>query len=134
VDKAGQTVDFYLSEHRDTEAAKRFFRRAIVRCRTPRKVTLDGYQASHRAVQALKDEGRMPPRTEVRSCAYLNNVVEQDHRRVKSRVGPMLGFRRFAHAAIVIAQKLRKGQLNVHRLLKRTPRDVHDLWMAVSVA
>src|ERR671918_1916187 len=31
VDKAGQTVDFFLSEHRDTEAAKRFFRRAILR-------------------------------------------------------------------------------------------------------
>jgi hypothetical protein len=28
VDKEGQTVDFYLSEHRDIEAAKAFFRKA----------------------------------------------------------------------------------------------------------
>jgi transposase-like protein len=27
---------------------------------------------------------------------YLNNIVEQDHRRVKSRVGPMLGFKRLS--------------------------------------
>ena len=44
----------------------------------------------------------MPQHTEVRSCVYLNNIVEQDHRRVKSRVGPMLGFKRFANATIVI--------------------------------
>jgi transposase-like protein len=139
VDKTGQTVDFYLSEHRDTEAAKRFFRRAVLCCGPPKKVTLDGYQASHRAVDELKREGWIPPRTEVRSCVYLNNIVEQDHRRVKSRVGPMLGFKRFGNAAIVItgielAQKLRKGQFNIHRLVKHTPGDVHDLWVAVLMA
>ena len=32
---------------------------------------------------------------QIRNCPYLNNVVEQDHRRVKSRVAPMLGFKRF---------------------------------------
>jgi IS6 family transposase len=109
------------------------------RCGTPTKVTLDGYQASQRAVKELKDEGLLPARTEVRTCAYLNNIVEQDHRRVKSRVGPMLGFKRFGNAAIVIAgielaQKLRKDQFNIHRLVKRAPGDVHDLWMAVLVA
>jgi transposase-like protein len=66
VDKAGQTVDFYLSEHRDVKAAKRFFRRAIVRLGAPKKVTLDGYQAAHRAVEELKEEGLIPPYSEVR--------------------------------------------------------------------
>jgi hypothetical protein len=47
--------------------------------------------------------------------------------------------RRHRDAAIVItgielAQKLRKGQFKIHRLLKRAPGDVHDLWMAVLVA
>lgn len=50
-------MDFYLSELRDTEAAKAFFRRALLRCGTPKKVTLDGYQAVHRAVEELKREG-----------------------------------------------------------------------------
>jgi hypothetical protein len=48
----------------------------------------------------------------------------------------MLGFKRFANAAIVItgielAQKLRKGQFKVHRLVKRAGGDARDLWMAV---
>jgi putative transposase len=32
---------------------------------------------------------------QVRSCQYLNNVIEQDHRRVKQRIRPMLGFNQF---------------------------------------
>jgi transposase-like protein len=34
---------------------------------------------------------------------YLNNMVEQDHRRVESRVSPMLGFKTFQHARRVLA-------------------------------
>jgi transposase-like protein len=34
---------------------------------------------------------------------YLNNIVEQDHRRVKRRLRPMLGLKSFGHAAITIA-------------------------------
>jgi transposase-like protein len=34
----------------------------------------------------------------IRCCQYLNNVVEQDHRRIKSRVQPMLGFKKFSNA------------------------------------
>ena len=54
----------------------------------------------------------------IRSCQYLNNIVEQDHRRVKFRLQPMLGFQRFYHAQRVIAgvelaQKIHKGQFAV---------------------
>jgi len=49
---------------------------------------------------------------------HLNNIVEQDQRRVKSRVGPMLGFKRFFNARHVVAgvelvQKIVKGQFDV---------------------
>ena len=50
-------------------------------------ITLDGYAASHRAVATLKTSGILPRRVGVRSCKYLNNVVEQDHRRIKQRIG-----------------------------------------------
>jgi transposase-like protein len=36
----------------------------------------------------------------VRSSQYLNNLIEQDHRGVKSRTRPMLGFKNFKSAAI----------------------------------
>jgi hypothetical protein len=50
----------------------------------------------------------------------------------------MLGFKRFDHATIVIAGielawKIKKGQFNVHRLMKRAG-DIHDIWMAVLMA
>ena len=56
----------------------------------------------------------------IRSCEYLNNIVEQDHRRVKFRLQLMLGFRRFYNARGVIAgvelaQKIHKGQFTVQQ-------------------
>ena len=62
-------------------------------------ITLDGYAASHRAVDKLKTSGILPRRVRVRSCKYLNNVIEQDHRRIKQRIRPMLGFKRFEFIA-----------------------------------
>ena len=91
VDKAGRTVDFLLSRRRDMSAAKRFFSRATKQHGAPRVITLDGYAASHQAVAKLKTSGILPRRGQVRSCKYLNNVIKQDHRRIKQRVRPMLG-------------------------------------------
>jgi transposase-like protein len=52
VDKEGKTVDFLLRAKLDVAAAKAFFRRAFKsQGRLPRAITLDGYQASHRAAR-----------------------------------------------------------------------------------
>src|SRR5579863_2680434 len=45
VDKAGKTVDFYLSRKRDVNAAKAFLRKAMQGQRVPTKITLDAYAA-----------------------------------------------------------------------------------------
>jgi transposase-like protein len=118
VDKAGLTVDFLLSEHRDIAAAKRFFTKAVVRHGAPEKITLDGYRASHRAVAELQTEGGLPERLTIRTSRYLNNLIEQDHRRVKQRVRPMLGFGSFPTAEVTLTgielmQKMRKGQFEM---------------------
>src|ERR1043165_4958702 len=60
VDKEGKTVDFHLSRTRDVSAAKTFLLKAIRDQRTPAKITLDGYAASHRAVSDLKRTGGLP--------------------------------------------------------------------------
>jgi transposase-like protein len=57
--------------------------------RVPVKITLDAYAASHRAVREMKEDGELPCRVKVRSSQYLNNLGEQDHRRVKQRIRPM---------------------------------------------
>jgi putative transposase len=135
VDKAGRTVDFLLSRRRDMSAAKRFFSRATRQHGAPRVITLDGYAASHRAVAQLKTSEILPRRVQVRSCKYLNNVIEQDHRRIKQRVRPMLGFKRFEAAAMTIrgielAEKIKKQQFNLKPLTGKAIT-APDMWAAV---
>jgi transposase-like protein len=118
VDKTGQTVDFLLSEHRDVAAAKRFFIKAVGNNGVPEKITLDGCAASHRAVCELKADGGLPPALTVRTNRYLNNLIEQDHRRIKQRVRPMLGFGSVATAEVTLTgielmQMIRKGQFEL---------------------
>ncbi len=69
----------------------------------PHTITLDGYAALHRAVRKMRIDGLLPEGTKLRSSKYLNNLIEQDHRGVKSRTRPMLGFKNFESAAITIA-------------------------------
>jgi transposase-like protein len=138
VDKQGHTVDFLLSKRRDVVAAKRFFSHAAKQHGAPRVITLDGYAASHRAVTNLKAAGTLPRRVRVRSCKYLNNGVEQDHRRIKQPVRPMLGFKRFDTAAITIcgielAEKIKKGQFNLATLAGK-PATAPEIWAAVLAA
>jgi transposase-like protein len=138
VDKLGRTVDFLLSEQRDVAAAKRFFSKAMKRHGTPRVITLDAYAASHRAISELQSTGTLVRCVEIRSSKYLNNVVEQDHRRIKQRVRAMLGFKRLETAAITItgielAEKIRKQQFKIGNLPGR-PVSVPGIWAAVLAA
>lgn len=139
VDKHCLTVDFMLSEHRDIAAAKRFFRRAIEQHGAPERITLDGYPASHSAVAELQERGVLRPQAKVRTSKYLNNLIEQDHRRVKQRIYPMLGFKKFANASVTISgielvQKIRKGQFDTAMLANRVGRRVPRVWEAVLAA
>ena len=106
--------------------------------RQPTKITLDAYAASHRAVREMKETGELPQRIEVRSNRYLNHLIEQDHRRVKQRIRPMLGFKRFDHAVVTIsgielAEKIKKGQFKISKLggAKAT---LSELWNAALAA
>src|SRR5271166_5091981 len=138
VDKAGRTVDFLLSKRRDVAAAQGFFSRAIRQHGAPRVITLDSYAASHRAVAKLKAAGTLSHRVRIRSSKYLNNVVEQDHRRIKQRLRPMLGLKRFETAAVTIqgielAEKIKKQQFNLKPLTGKAAT-ARELWAAVLAA
>src|SRR5215204_1598230 len=139
VDRQGLTVDFLLGEHRDIAAAKRFFKRAIEQHGPPMRITLDGCPATHAAVAELKQEGVLPCETKIRASKYLNNIVGQDHRRVKQRIYPMLGFKSLANAGATISgmelvQKVRKGQFDMAEFKSRAGGRVPQVWEAVLAA
>jgi len=118
VDSRGQTIDFLLSARRDAAAAKRFFRKALAQPHTvnPRTMTVDKNPAYPRAAAEMKKEGELWRRSRLRQCKYLNNIVEQDHRRIKRLVRPGLGFGDFRTARRTLAgfeamAMIRKGQV-----------------------
>lgn len=135
VDKQGNTVDFRLSETRGIEAAKAFFRKALASHpeRPPSKITLDGHVPSHRAIRLLRREHPAWRQAELRCCRYLNNIVEQDHRGIRQRYHPMLGFKSFATAAVTIAgielaHRVRKHQFSFGRGRPRKGASLRTLW------
>ena len=74
----------------------------------------------------------------VRSSKYLNNLIERDHRRIKKRIRPMLGFKRFETAAVTIrgielAQKIKKHQFNL-KPLTGNETTAPETWAAVLAA
>src|SRR4029450_2368115 len=101
VDKSGQTIDFLLTEHRDTEAALRFLTQAIHRHGVPEKITIDGSEANEAAIKRYNEAHR--PHISILQVKYLNNVVEQDHRAVKRVTRPTLGFKAFDAAQVTLA-------------------------------
>ena len=119
VDRDGQTLDFMLSERRDTAAARRFFKRAVGTSGVPDRIAIDKSGANLAGLQSLnvilKFTGSGKTIKIVQS-KYLNNVVEQDHRFIKRITRPMLGFKALHSAAstlagIETAHMIRKGQL-----------------------
>ena len=95
IDRSGALVDVRLSEKRDMAAAKAFFRSAkAVTGVTPARVTTDGHDSYPRAIRTELDAG-----VKHRTNQYLNNRIEQDHRGIKGRYGPMRGFKSHASAS-----------------------------------
>ena len=118
VDSTGQTIDFLLSAERDAGAAKRFFQKALAQPHTmnPRTVTVDKNPAYPAAVAAMKRDGELWRFSRLRHVKYLNNIVEQDHRRIKRLVRPGLGFSSLRTARRTLAgyeamAMIRKGQV-----------------------
>lgn len=116
VDTAGQTIDFLLTAKRDAAAALRFFRKAINHHGEPEVVTIDKSGANTTALATLNANKAKEDTITIRQSKYLNNLVEQDHRNIKRRTRPMLGFKLFRRAQTLLAgielvQMIRKGQL-----------------------
>lgn len=100
VDSEGNTLEFMLATNRDAVAATRFFRKTLgaAHTSTPRVITVDKNPAYPKALSTLKMAGFVGESCELRQTKFLNNIVEQDHRFIKRRVKPGLGFYSFKTA------------------------------------
>ena len=118
VDKDGNTIDFLLRAHRDKTAARRYFEKSIAQNGVPETVTIDKSGANLAALEAINADRETPIR--IRQSKYLNNLVEQDHRAIKRRTRPMLGFKTFRCARILLGgievmHMIAKGQMKCAR-------------------
>src|SRR5579864_2273468 len=93
VDKTGNTIDFMPRAHRDKTAARRYFEKSIAQNGEPETVTIDKSGANLAALEAINADRETP--IKIRQTNYLNNIIEQDHRAIKRRTRPMLGFKKF---------------------------------------
>ena len=129
VDGQGNTVEFCLSRTRGIAAAKAFFRKALKHHREPHSITLDGHPPSHSALRRMGINGEFNFRgrnpVKIRCCQDLNNVREQDHRRVKGRLRPMLGFKTFYNTRrVIIGIELAPPVRNSDHLAVESRRDL----------
>jgi putative transposase len=122
IDSNGDTVEFWFSEQRNLTAAKRFLRMALERHGRPERIVIDGSQTNREAILSSDAESRLRDRSRrrlnpirIRQTRYLNNRIEQDHRAVKRRIRPMLGFKSITSARAILGgiemvHMIRKGQ------------------------
>jgi transposase-like protein len=127
IDSNGDTVEFWFSERRNLTAAKRFLRKALKRHGRPERIAIDGSQTNREAILLCDTADRLQNRSRrelkpirIRQSAYMNNRIEQDHRAIKRRVRPMLGFKSEASARIILGgiemvHMMRKGQAKYAR-------------------
>jgi transposase-like protein len=109
IDSNGDTVEFWFSERRNLTAVKQFLSKALKRHGRPERVVIDGSQTNREANLSCDTTNRLQDRSRcklrpirIRRRASLNNRIEQDHRAIKRRVRPMLGFQPMATARVIL--------------------------------
>ncbi len=104
IDKHGHLIDFVLSDHRNTQAAYRFLRKAmkIMSEYPPSSITTDRLASYPKAIRRLQAEGSLSEDVEHRTSKYLNNIIEADHGALKRVIRPTRGFQSMKTARATI--------------------------------
>ena len=118
INKQGETIDFYLSQHRDTDSARHFLHKSLKKLgelEKPKTINTDKYSTYPGAIKDLKKEGLLAKDVEHRKVRYLNNRIESDHGKLKRLIKPTLGFKALYSARATITgfelmRMFKKGQ------------------------
>ena len=95
VDKNGNTVDFLLTKRRQEMSAQNFFNKAIRNNGWPRLVNIDKSGSNSPALFTINKRSLSTKKFRVRKVKHLNNILEQDHRRIKRRISIATGLKEF---------------------------------------
>jgi transposase-like protein len=102
-------------------------KKAIKETGKPSLVNIDQSGANKAGLQQVNRAHHK--RIKIRQCKYLNNIIEQDHRRIKRLTRSMLGFKNF-HAAqrtlagIEVMAMIKKGQMKTSVRGKQSPAEM----------
>jgi len=112
IDQHGQVIDVLLSARRDLPAARRFFTLALQAGAVPVEVNTDRAPAYPRVLDELVPSALHTVER------HANNPIEADHGRLKARLRPMRGLKRYRSARILDAghafvQNLRRGHYDI---------------------
>ncbi|MEC4681974.1 MAG: IS6 family transposase [Nitrospirales bacterium] len=126
VDKQGQTIDFLLTATRDSKAALRFLKKAIGQNGKPSLINIDKSGGNKAGLKQVNRDQNT--RIKIRQCKYLNNIIEQDHRRIKRLTRPMLGFKNLyaaqrTLAGMEIMAMIKKGQMKTSAGDEQSPAE-----------
>lgn len=92
INEHGDVLDVLLQEHRDTAAAKRFFRRLIDDQELPERIVTDGLRSYGAALKELP-ELDVAEHVTVSALKRQNNLIEQSHRSTREQERQQRGFR-----------------------------------------
>ncbi len=99
----------------------------------PETVTIVKSGANLSGLRAVNAERETP--IKIRQAKYLNNIVEQNHRAIKRRTRPILGFKEFHCARILLSgiklmHMIAKGQMeDAGKLKPSAARQFYSLAM-----
>jgi len=140
VNEHGEVLDVLLQQHRDTSAAKRFFRRLIDDYELPERIVSDGLRSYGAALRELP-ELDATEHTTVSAAERQNNLIEQSHRPTRDQERQQRGFRTSLRAQGFLFTHTEVGHLfrntrarTPARLRRRNWQGGFSLWAELSLA
>ncbi|WP_201865147.1 DDE-type integrase/transposase/recombinase, partial [Microvirga soli] len=113
---------------------KQFLRKALKGHGRPERIMIDDSQTNREAMLSCDTEHRLQDRSRrdlkpirIRQSAYLNNRIEQDHRAIKRRIRPILGFKFLNNARVILG-----GIELVHMMRKGQAKYAHNLQLSLA--
>ena len=125
IDKQGFTLDILLRKNRDTYSAKLFLKNLLDSYGEPRTIVTDKAPSLKKAIEVLKKIGELKDTNHLR-IKYMNNIIEQDHRRVKQQFLNSQSYKSISKATSTI-----KGIEVIHALYKeKRNENIHSVFSA----